>query len=181
MIRSEIPFRRAMRFAACVVTMTAVASCDETAAPTSHALLHGDQVMSSADIDPGLVAEVHAATAKFHTTVQASKAGYAIGSPCVSHPTLGAMGFHWVNGPSVDPVFNAREPEALVYDPAGKLVAVEYIVINVGQPAPTFAGHPFDVGGTPVPVPHWSLHVWTHRTNPSGIYSPWNPAISCPT
>ncbi|MGH7695223.1 MAG: hypothetical protein ACRENH_09580 [Gemmatimonadaceae bacterium] len=137
--------------------------------------------MSSADIDPGLVAEVHAATARFHTTLQASKAGYAIGSPCVSHPTLGAMGFHWVNGPAVDPVFDPRQPEALVYDPAGKLVAVEYIVIDVGQPAPTFAGHAFDVGGTPVPVAHWSLHVWTHRTNPSGIFSPWNPAIICPT
>jgi hypothetical protein len=181
MIRSEYPLRRATRLAACVLAATALLSCADTAAPTSHALLHGDLVMSSADIDPGLVAEVHAATSRFHTTVQATKAGYAIGSPCVAHPTLGGMGFHWVNGPLVDPVFNPREPEALVYGPDGKLGAVEYIVINVGQPAPTFAGHPFDVGGTPVPVAHWSLHVWTHRTNPSGIFSPWNPAIVCPT
>lgn len=163
--------------------MIAVASCGETAAPdpTSHVVLHGDLVASSADVDPGLVAEVHAATARFHSTVQASKAGYAIASPCVSHPTLGAMGFHWLNAALVDPVFDPRQPEALVYGPDGKLVAVEYIVIDVGQPAPTFAGHPFDVGGTPVPVAHWSLHVWTHRTNPSGIFSPWNPAIVCPT
>lgn len=180
---TEIAFRRFALSTFCVGSMIAVASCGETAAPdpTSHVVLHGDLVASSADVDPGLVAEVHAATARFHSTVQASKAGYAIASPCVSHPTLGAMGFHWLNAALVDPVFDPRQPEALVYGPDGKLVAVEYIVIDVGQPAPTFAGHPFDVGGTPVPVAHWSLHVWTHRTNPSGIFSPWNPAIVCPT
>ena len=57
---------------------------------------------------------------------------------------------------------------------------VEYIVIDVGQPAPTFGGQPFDVGGTPVPVPHWSLHVWLHKDNPAGLFKPFNPTVSCP-
>lgn len=176
MVRKTIP-------AACVMVMIAAAACDEQAAPTSHEGLHGNLVLSATDIDPGLVGDAHAATAKFHSTVQASKAGYEIDSPCVAHPTLGTMGFHWVNKSLVDPVFNPLQPETLVYVPDGngnlKLVALEYVVINVGQPAPTFAGHPFDVGGVPIPVAHWSLHVWTHRTNPSGIFSPWNPAVTC--
>ena len=93
------------------------------------------------------------------------------------------MGFHWVNHSLVDPVFEQLKPEALLYAPNGngklKLVAVEYIVINTGQPAPTFDGQPFDVGGTPIPDAHWSLHVWIHKDNPSGIFTPFNPAISC--
>lgn len=106
-------------------------------------------------------------------------------SPCVAHPTLGAMGFHWSNGALVDPVFEPLRPEAVLYEsgPNGslKLVAVKYIVINVGQPAPTFDGHAFDVGGTPVPVPHWNLHVWVDRDNPNGVFTPFNPDVSCPS
>jgi hypothetical protein len=173
------------RFAVAIATLLTTAACGEqVAAPTSHHTMHGsDAVLGAADVSPGLVAQVHAATARFHSTTQATKAGYSIGSPCVAHPTLGAMGFHWLNTALVDPVFDPLQPEVLVYSPdkngKPKLAAVEYIVIDVGQPAPTFDGHPFDVGGTPVPVPHWSLHVWTHETNPAGILSPWNPAVSC--
>jgi hypothetical protein len=130
------------------------------------------------------VKALHAATARYHSTTQALKAGYTPDPVCVAVPGLGGMGFHWVNGAQVDPFFDPLRPEVVLYEPdaQGKLtlVAVEFIVINVGQPAPTFGGHPFDVGGTPVPVPHWSLHVWVHRDNPTGIHSPFNPAVSCP-
>ncbi len=165
------------------VAMIAMVSCGEPVAPTAHEALHAGLMLRSADVDPGLVADVHAATAAFHSTVQASEAGYAQASPCVSHPTLGTMGFHWVKTALVDPVFDPLEPEALVYAPHAngslRLVAIEYIVVDVGQPAPTFDGYPFAVRGSPLPVPHWTLHVWTHQTNPSGIFSPWNPAVSC--
>lgn len=93
------------------------------------------------------------------------------------------MGFHWVNQELVDPVFEPARPEAVLYAPGPngqlELVAVEYIVIDVGQPAPTFAGQPFDVGGTPVPVAHWSLHVWLFRENPNGLFTPFNPRVAC--
>jgi hypothetical protein len=45
---------------------------------------------------------------------------------------------------------------------------------------PYFDGHLFDIGGTPVRLPHWSLHVWVHQDNPSGVFNPWNPSIVCP-
>lgn len=59
-------------------------------------------------------------------------------------------------------------------------MAVEYIVINAGQPAPTLGGQAFDLGGTPVPVPHWSLHVWLWKDNPNGAFAAFNPDVSCP-
>ena len=130
-----------------------------------------------------LIKSVRRATARFHSTAQAIAAGYEPDDHCVSAPGLGGMGFHWVNPSLVDPVFDPLTPEAILYamGPGGnlRLVALEYIVINVGQPTPMFGDQQFDVGGTPVPVPHWSLHVWLYENNPSGIFAPFNPNISC--
>lgn len=116
---------------------------------------------------------------------QARNACYVEDTHCVAHPTLGGMGYHWGQqraGRSGLPTRASRG--FLLYSPdqqgSPKLAAVEYIVIDVGQPAPKFRGYPFDVGGTPVPVPHWSLHVWLHRANPSGVFKPFNPAVVCP-
>ena len=134
--------------------------------------------------EAGLLKSVLAATAKFHSTAQALMAGYDPDEHCVSAPGLGGMGYHWVNHSLVDPVFDPLKPEAVLYatGPGGnlRLIALEYIIINVGQPAPMFGDQPFDVGGTPVPVPHWSLHVWLYENNPSGLFTPFNPNVSCP-
>ncbi|HEY0678537.1 MAG TPA: hypothetical protein VGD17_09635 [Chitinophagaceae bacterium] len=131
-----------------------------------------------------LLQAVREATARFHSTNQAIRAGYVPDDHCVSVPGLGGMGYHWANPTLVDAVFDPLKPEVVLYatGPGGnlRLVAVEYIVVNTGQAAPTFAGQPFNVGGTPLPIPHWSLHVWLYETNPSGIFIPFNPNISCP-
>jgi hypothetical protein len=133
---------------------------------------------------PGLLQAVRSATSRFHSTTQAIKAGYEPDDHCVSVPGLGGMGYHWVNPLLVDPVFDPLKPEAVLYatGPGGNLriVALEYIVIDLGQAAPMFGDQPFDVGGTPVPVAHWSLHVWLYEDNPSGMFTPFNPNISCP-
>ena len=127
---------------------------------------------------------VRQATAKYHSTNQAINAGYVADNHCVSVPGLGGMGYHWANPSLVDPVFDPLKPEVVLYaaGPGGnsRLVAVEYVVINVGQPRPSLDGHLFDIGGAPVPVPHWTLHVWLFEENPSGIFTPFNPNISCP-
>lgn len=165
-----------------VVAILATA-CGEAPSEVSHQTVHSRVQQSSAAASAGALKALHAATARFHSTAQATKAGYMEDSPCIAAPGLGTMGFHWVNQGLVDPVFEPLRPEAVLYAPDRhgtlKLVAVEYIVINTGQPAPVFDGQPFDVGGTPVPVAHWSLHVWVHEENPSGIFTPFNPAISC--
>lgn len=130
-----------------------------------------------------LLQEVKKRTARFNSTTQSAKAGYVEDTHCVSHPDLGGMGYHWLNGELVDPNFDPLQPEAVLYekDKNGnmKLLAVEYIVIDVGQPHPHFGDYPLDVGGTPVPVPHYSLHVWLYKDNPNGIFTPFNPDVSC--
>ena len=135
-------------------------------------------------LETDLLKAVRRATARFHSTTLAMAAGYQRDNHCVSVPGLGGMGYHWVNMQLVDPVFDPLQPEVLLYasGPGGKLrlVAVEYIVIKANQPWPTFDNHPFDNMGTPVPAPHWSLHVWLHENNPSGIFTPFNPNITCP-
>lgn len=141
------------------------------------------QARSGAAALPALAKRVRQETARYHSTVQAVKAGYAPTPDCVAVPGLGGMGFHWANFGLVDTDFDPARPEVVLYEPDAKgkphLVAVEYIVRNEGQDAPTFDGQPFDVGGTPVPGPHWSLHVWLHKENPNGLFTPFNPNVSC--
>ncbi|MEO7367638.1 MAG: hypothetical protein ABIZ36_06760 [Gemmatimonadaceae bacterium] len=158
-----------------------IASCDG-AKTTDPMAGHNHAIVAPSFVkyDSPLANQVKGGLAKFHSQVQASKAGYALASPCIANPAAGGMGFHWVNGSLVDPVFDPMNPEAVLYDTSGKLVAVEYIVIDIGQPAPTFGGEPFNIGGTPVPVPHWSLHVWLYEPNSNGLFNPWNPAVVCP-
>lgn len=139
---------------------------------------------SPGKLETDLLKSVRNATARFNSTTQAINAGYLPDDHCVSVPNLGGMGYHWVNPDLVDPGFDPLKPEAVLYatGPGGnlRLVALEYIVINVGQPRPMFGTQPFDIGGTPVPVPHWSLHVWLYEPNPSGMFAPFNPNVSCP-
>lgn len=134
-------------------------------------------------VDSDLIKLVRRATARYHSTTQAVRAGYQGDEHCVELQGFGGMGFHWGHETSVDPIFNPANPEALLYEPDKngnlKLVAVEYIVINVGQDRPHFGDHPFDVGGTPIPAPHYSLHVWLYKDNPNGIFTPFNPNVTC--
>ena len=171
------------------LAVCSIASCVDSPSEVSHEGLHdAAQIRAMESRASGLSSEtaalvkaVHASTARYHSKVQATKAGHELASPCVAAPGLGGMGFHWVKFLNVNEVFNPLEPEALLYDTKGKLVAVEYIVVNIGQTAPTFGDQPFDVGGAPISAPHWTLHVWLHKDNPSGIFTPFNPAVTCPS
>jgi hypothetical protein len=134
-----------------------------------------------------LLKSVRQATSRFNSTKQALRAGYAPDDHCAAHPVLGGMGYHWVNGLLIDPVFDPMQPEVVIYaeGPGGnlRLVAIEYVVIDVGQDHPEFDGYPLDVGGVPPltaeGIPHWSLHVWLHEHNPNGIFTPFNPNVVC--
>ena len=176
--------------AALFVMGFAASACDSSTAstePMAHALHNHVATTATSPVGGAgnaLLKDVHAAVARFHSTKQAEKAGYVTDPFCVEAPRLGGMGHHWVNQGLVDPIFDALNPETMLYAPDKngkmKLVAVEYIVINTGQPAPTFGGQAFDVGGAPIPPAHWTLHVWLGEPNPSGLFAPFNPNIDCP-
>ena len=96
----------------------------------------------------------------------------------------GAMGVHYGNTALIDGALDPLRPELLIYEPGPggtkKFVGVEFIVpfsaMPKDGPAPTLFGQTFapnDAFGI------WGLHVWTNRTNPSGLFAQWNPRVSC--
>ena len=134
---------------------------------------------------PPRVDALRAALNPYSSLALARKAGYATPlTDCMSNGDVGAMGVHFGNAALIDGVVNELEPEALIYEPgtAGEmsLVGVEFVipfaVIARSAPAPVLFGQSFspnDVFGL------WTLHVWTHRANPSGVFAPWNPRVHC--
>lgn len=183
--------RRNLNLTAVLLVTAFAAGCAQdapTAVDASDSALfsNGKSDQTRTGMDQQLAA-VRAATARFHSTTQALKAGYQPNTHCVAVPGLGGMGYHWVNPSLIDPFFEPLQPEAVLYAPDRngnlKLVAVEYVVINTGQARPHFGGHAFDVNGVPplqqAGIAHWSLHVWLWKDNPSGMFAPFNPKVSC--
>ena len=140
---------------------------------------------------PGLVRDVRQATQRFQDVNAAIAAGYVSAGSCVSGPNEGAMGVHYVNEALIaDGVLDVQRPEVLVYEPHGgqlRLVAVEFFVdaeqwdaANEGPPV--LGGQHFHYAGAPnrlrVPA-YYELHVWAWKRNSHGIFSDWNPRVSC--
>jgi hypothetical protein len=147
------------------------------------------------------LAQVRRATARFHRVDEAVEAGYELGwvngagvrivAGCVSHPTAGAMGYHYFNADLMaDNDVDAREPEVLVYASDGdgglELVAVEWVVRSALSNPPGVSEAPSVLGMdmhilVPPPGPAFYLtHAWVWADNPSGMFADWNPEITCP-
>jgi hypothetical protein len=101
-----------------------------------------------------------------------------------------------VNGAGTHTDF--RRPGVLIYEPQAdgtlELVAVENLVFAAAWHAaghlqpPSFHGVPYDsmaddphtaVDEAHMFEPHFDRHVWLYRDNPNGIFTPFNPAVSC--
>ena len=127
---------------------------------------------------------------------------FAANATCATS-AQGKMGYHLINtdlrgSPASPATANAEldpmKPEMLLYEKRadGKLhlVGVEYLVFQqawealhgseppmlLGQTVP-LSVHSFTPGGPE--VPHYELHVWIWKPNPNGMFSHWNPNISC--
>jgi hypothetical protein len=91
-----------------------------------------------------------------------------------------------------------RTPAILIYEPQADgsmaLVAVENLVFarswrEAGHSAPpTFFGAPYDTmiddpateaDEAHMFAPHFDRHVWIYRDNPNGVFTPFNPAVTC--
>lgn len=101
-----------------------------------------------------------------------------------------------VNGAGTHTDF--RKPSILIYEPQAsgslELVAVENLVFAAAWKAaghsepPTFHGVPYDsmkddpataIDEAHMFEPHFDRHVWLYRDNPNGVFTPFNPAVSC--
>jgi len=136
------------------------------------------------------LARAQAATARYNYEPFAVADGYQRDDHCVEAPGLGAMGIHYVNFERLG-AMDVTRPDILLYanGPGGRrqLVAVEYFQakdpnVTTDADRPSLFGHPFDGPmpghflGQPV---HYDLHVWLWRANPAGLFTPFNPALSC--
>lgn len=160
---------------------------------------HADPAMT-ADLQRQL-AQVRAATAKFHDVDAAVAAGYQLGwvngsgtrivAGCVSHPAgAGAMGYHYFNAELMrDDSTDALRPEVLVYAPTDEggreLVAVEWVVrgpqSNPPGPSrvPSVLGMDMHVLAPPPGPAFYLMHAWVWAPNPDGMFADWNPRVSC--
>lgn len=154
------------------------------------------------------VAAARSATASFHDLATAQAAGYGVrvadvnNITCIADPGgAGGMGVHYLNpslvpelfDPSADASVNAATPELLVYAPGPdgtqRLVALEYLTIKASWDAqhngvaPSLFGQTFNttLAGNRFGLPDfYSLHAWIWDPNPTDLFSPWNPRVTCP-
>jgi hypothetical protein len=124
-------------------------------------------------------------TDPFHDIDVARDAGWSTPiTACLTDPEgTGAMGYHYGNTKLIDGSVKIDEPELLLYEPQPggglQLVAVEYIVPLSAwhSPAPPrLFGRNFHVVQA---FQVWALHAWVWKQNPNGIFTDWNPLVSC--
>lgn len=91
-----------------------------------------------------------------------------------------------------------RNPAILIYEPRAdgtlELVAVENLVFREAWHAaghtspPSFHGMAYDlmeddpateIDEAHMFEPHYDRHVWVHRDNPAGVFTPFNPTVTC--
>lgn len=147
------------------------------------------------------LAKTKAALDKYQSVDAAKAAGYAPSGPCAfalpgageesSH--AGAMGVHFTNEALLKPgPMDPTKPPVLVYEPTAgggfRLVAAEYFKpdadqnVKTDEDRPSLFGRAFDgpmLGHSPTMPIHYDLHVWLWKHNPSGLFAPWNPDVSC--
>jgi hypothetical protein len=124
------------------------------------------------------------ATAAYRDIAAAHAAGFPASTPrCLSDPTLGGMGYHYVDRRILDDKLELERPEILLYardtDGKDRLTAVEY-VIPLSQwtrsEPPTFLGQTLKRSEQ---LKLWYLHVWAWEENPAGLFADYNPKVKC--
>jgi len=159
------------------------------------ALAHDEPPPDSFDLR-ALLAQTRDATTQYHDLNAALADGYAkfpdLEGDCVAQPGQGGMGNHYLNGALVDTELDMAHPELLVYQQRAngrlELAALEYVVpaaewdATHAQP-PVLFGHNFHLLRSPnrygLPAPLYTLHVWLWKANPHGLFTDWNPRVTC--
>lgn len=177
-----------LRIFSLLLLLPVLAACDAgslddagAAALRSDAQTADAQEASARSVNAQLAA-VRALTAPYHRFEVGEDAGWDTDlTGCVPQ-----MGHHYANleyvfdGGFVTPL----QPEVLLYEPQRngrkRLVGVEYVVLYEHAPAdgppPVLFGEEFhhnDDAGL------WMLHAWIWKNNPDGMFTDFNPTVSC--
>ncbi len=180
-----------------VTTVALAAACADSVTPTAAINLVPDDHGAHAKVATGEltvaqkkgIAQARAATAKFHDFAVAADAEYTAQFPtgCAEMPGQGAQAYHYMNEKlAFDNIIDLEKPELLMYEPQQdgslQLVGLDYVVLRPegtlkNEPAPLLGMKfaPIVVQGVSV----WALHIWAWRPNTNGVFTPWNPAVSC--
>ncbi len=152
--------------------------------------------VGSASAHPGQLNEVKESLRRFHSVEYAQQQGFGLvidvnGLSCIDDPAdTGNMGYHYANPNLVgDGKIDRFHPEAVLYERRNhnlQLTAVEYIILAQDwtrhQP-PELFGEDFMFVDAPnrfgLP-PFYMLHVWLWKSNPLGLFNPYNPRVDCP-
>ena len=162
------------------------------------------QAPSTANASPSLD-QVRTALDKYQDPLAAVREGYLSTLGCIDFPSglhegmdhgptmaykPGGMGVHFVNMGLIGPTLDPMKPQVLIYEPVGdklRLAAAEWF-----EPMPLAANGPPSVLGKslegpmeghppilPAELHHYDLHVWLWKNNPSGVFHPTNPDVTC--
>jgi hypothetical protein len=143
------------------------------------------------------ISDLRDATARYASLSVAEDEGFGVvtdtsGISCIQDAEKGGMGTHYALGSRIgDGEITMLEPEILLYDKTStppRFLGVEYVVFAAdwhathGKQPPKLFGKKFTfvAAGNRYGLPDfYELHVWLWRPNPSGIFSDWNPKVTC--
>lgn len=127
------------------------------------------------------LATLRAIVAPYHRFENAAPAGYGEQFPpgCM-YSAEGGMGLHYIDRDRLTSLEPAS-PHLLIYEPQKngtmRFVGVEYLAGGAPTDSPpVLFGTEFTWNQR---FELWVLHVWVGRNNPDGLFSNYNPAVSC--
>jgi hypothetical protein len=124
---------------------------------------------------------LYGVTVAYTDFARAQAAGYSERlTDCMAEPG-GGMGYHYGKVSFIDSQARLLEPEILMYEPQPdgslKLVGIEFVVpLSASATPPSLFGLEFHRNEV---FQLWVLHVWLYKENPSGMFSDWNPTVTC--
>jgi hypothetical protein len=154
---------------ATVLLLGVLLACNDTTHPT----VAPDQ---QADLNA-----LFAATVAYKDFSRAEAAGYSERLTDCMADSSGGMGYHYGKVALIDGAVSVEDPEILMYEPQAdgslQFVGVEYVMpLSASATPPSLYGLQFHRNEA---FQLWVLHVWLYRENPSGMFSDWNPTVSC--
>ncbi len=155
---------------ACALLVGALAACGDS--PTDPNVTEEQQ----RDLDA-----LRRVTQSYTNFAAAQAAGYSERLTDCMADASGGMGYHYGNTAFIDGNARLLEPEILMYEPQPdgslRFVGIEFVVpLSASATPPSLFGLPFHRNEA---FQLWVLHVWLYKENPSGMFSNWNPTVSC--